>query len=201
MDWLTFISSVVSSIAWPVAIMVVAAFGRKPFGRFLDNSRRLKVKYKGVEIGLERELQELVITADPVIREIPIGPERTVVEDKRLQLAVLSPRGAILETWIDFEEFLRHTCISKGIEIKRGAGVRGHLISLESTEMAKRLHEAGVLGPTAINVIEQLKNVRNKAVHVTDQAITYAMAKDFIDVATGLKTAIEETIPRSLPTA
>jgi hypothetical protein len=201
MDWLRFISSVIKSFAWPVVVVVIVVFVRKPLCRALENYQRLKVRYKDLEFGLERDVQELVTSANAVVREVPKSIENTEIENKRLQLAELSPRGAILETWLDFEEFLRTVCLSKGIEITRAGGLPSRVIPLESSEMASKLLEAEVLGPKAKNVIEQLRKVRNQAVHLVEPAITYENAKFYIEAATGIKSAIDDSVNNSQGTA
>ena len=50
MDWLTFISSVISSVAWPSALVIGLLVFRKPMTNAILSLKRLK--YKDLEMEL-----------------------------------------------------------------------------------------------------------------------------------------------------
>lgn len=58
---LDFTSSVVSSISWPIAVVISVYFLRRKFFEWLGNARR--IKFGEAEINLDREVDDVVVSA------------------------------------------------------------------------------------------------------------------------------------------
>lgn len=98
MDALTFFVEMVKALAWPVTILVIFLFLRRPLMQLVPFLQRFR--YGALELDFGRRIQELAMD---VQREVPVvggedGQEHLTEYMKRL--AQLSPRAVILESWL-----------------------------------------------------------------------------------------------------
>jgi hypothetical protein len=97
MDWLIFILSVIEAIAWPVAFVAAVVFLRQ---EWVDVIGRIQgVKHKEAQIEFGNRLQEASEKAKSSLPDSVDLASKGLVQ--QLELAGSSPRGAILESWID----------------------------------------------------------------------------------------------------
>jgi len=57
MDWLTFVTKIIESLAWPVSIVVIVLILKKPISALLPLLRNLK--YKDLELSFGEELKKV----------------------------------------------------------------------------------------------------------------------------------------------
>lgn len=67
MDVLTFISELIKSLAWPVAIIILVILLRKPIVELIPLLRRLK--YKDLELEFSQEVTELKAEVEAAAKE------------------------------------------------------------------------------------------------------------------------------------
>ena len=111
MDWLTFISKIIESIAWPVAVVSILVLFKSPFSKvFLGLTN---FKYKDLSMDFKRDLVELeeATKDDLEPEESPDLSEQDIPEVNNLrikarskeeeieQVAIISPQAAIPLAW------------------------------------------------------------------------------------------------------
>jgi len=175
MDLLTFLSSIAGSIAWPAAVLLSVLILRRPLTRLLPHLRRAHFKDLDLEFG--ETLKKLEHKADdaklPEPTEPPPwaydSPDEWTFRDYIERLAPISPRVAISEAWRYVELALRDAA-GQGLENKH----------VSTVQVARTLLATGKLPRDAVSLIEDLRSLRNKAVHSsdfdlgTDQAVEFA---------------------------
>lgn len=181
MDTLTFISNIVSALAWPLAVIVIVLMLRSPLIALLRNLKRLK--FKDAELDFEKAVIELKGI------EAREGKQVALTESK-LKLAELSPRGAILESWLELEEAIASAAESQGIGRTRPGGASGLPVPVDSWAHAQMLAVSGKLSTNSLERFQKLRQIRNKAVHVTDDVIRQEDAESFIRLVAELKMEI-----------
>src|SRR5688572_25366853 len=114
MDWMDFIASLVSSLAWPVAIALAVFWLRTPLRRALDGLRLRKL-----DVGpLAAEFGEAVQEAEEAAEELP-APDASV-EDRALStelgyVTATAPRAAVILAWAAVERELEALADEAGI--------------------------------------------------------------------------------------
>lgn len=181
MDTLTFISNLVSALAWPIAVVVIVIIFKAPLGGLLRNLKRLK--FKDAELDFEEAASELKGI------EAQEGKQISLPESK-LKLAELSPRGAILESWLELEEALASAAETHGIGRTRPGGVYGRPVPVDPWALAQMLAVAGKLSSASLERFQKLRKIRNKAVHVTDDVIRQEDAESFVRLVAELRMEI-----------
>lgn len=188
MDFLTFVATIIRSLAWPVTLMVALYMLRRPIAELLPGLRRLR--YKDLEVDFGKELEQIEAVMDTVEEKtkpkgkLPIGiqPEplpktRTELLDK---LAKLSPNAAILESWRNVERTLEFYFSSRGMERPcSGQAILGHLD-----------HDSN-FPPQLVSAYQELRLLRNRAAHNREN-LTAKHAKEFSALADRLTYALIE---------
>jgi hypothetical protein len=181
MDTLTFISSLISALAWPVTVIGIVLVLKSPLVGLLTNLKRLK--FKDAELDFEMAVIELKGIEAQEGKQIPLA-------ESKLKLAELSPRGAILESWLELEDALASAAEAQGIGKTRPGGVSGRPVSVDSWALAQMLAASEKLSFSALERFQKLRQIRNKAVHVTDDVIRQEDAESFSRLVAELKIEV-----------
>jgi hypothetical protein len=158
MDWLQFLSSIISSLAWPCAVVALAMLMRDPLGKLLPLIRTLK--FKDIQIDIAERLDAVREKVD-VEGEVPaVSTEEPPSSFKALAQA--DPRSAVLSAWIPVEIEINE--ISQKLHLETKRGVMG---------LIHQLRSKGVLDQLTFDTLDQLRRIRNAAIHVTQESISF----------------------------
>jgi hypothetical protein len=168
-DWLSFIASVVGSLAWPGAVVVLVLFLRRPIGALLPLLQRLKYKELELEFGrrVEEVKQQLAQELPPETVLAPAGEEGAAIA----RLAEVSPRSAVLEAWRDVELAALEAARKIG-----GEAFRHRTLTFQALRILERSES---LDRNVIGVLRDLRGLRNEAAHAPDFALTKESAVEY----------------------
>lgn len=183
MDWLTFWSKIVDSVAWPLAAVLAFLLLRHPLVDLLAAITSLKVK--DVEINFGRgvaKLQEAAATALVPGPTLKITP---AISEEAAKLAKTSPRAAVIEGW-------------QGVSAEAIAALRRRHVSVPSGNVAPKviedlLAQHQILSEDQIQVLRQLRNLRNAAVHGSAFALATGEALEYVATANRLAALLRGT--------
>ena len=188
MDWLTFLSNVIGAFAWPAALVVSVVLLRPALLALLPVLRQ--VKGFGIEASFGRELEEVRLVAEESSALQPATTKSERVANGARQLAEVSPRSAVLESWRDLAEAIESA--GPPPDINR------HKPSMAAA--SRRLLEDGIIDDAGFQIVTMLRSLRNRAAHERDfdirqsDAIEYALlATQMIDQISRAKSAEEAT--------
>lgn len=192
MDWLTFLTSLIESLAWPVAIVIVILTMRGPIARLLPELRELQYKDLRVEFG--KKLEEIEAHAERA--QLPERSEEPVLlsgEDYPktfpeyvARIAEISPRAAIAEAWRFVEVVLNEIAEQHNLPPPN---------SLPAIEHFLRRH--GHVPEATTQLLRELRQLRNRAVHAGDFELTSEQAREYGELAVRLTSALQSAIPRN----
>jgi len=176
LDHLTFISKVIESLAWPIVAIVLGIAFKK---RLLELIPTLK-KFKAGPVEAEFELatkkvlaeasQEIAIIPPTTIEEVQQEENTTKTIVSELLSARTDPTGMILEAWSKVDGQLHQ--LGRQIDVIHDP--------FESTgKVYSKIMEAGVLPPGALNLLRELKDLRNKVAHAK-VIPTVSAAQDYL---------------------
>ena len=174
--------SLVETLAWPMTVLILVLLFRKEVRGLAG--RLSTFKYKDVVAKFEKELREAEKAALEVTPEIK--GEQAESSDQEFELANLgrlervaevSPRAAISEAWIEVEQAAR--------QLASKVGDTGRVES-SPYRLAKFLSSRGVLDESAGAFYNQLRTLRNEAVHKPDFVIEPDDAQRYLELAMGL---------------
>jgi hypothetical protein len=168
MDLLDFFASLTDSLAWPVTVLCCVYILRTPAGKLIE--RVTKLKYGELEAEFQERLNKIENISEDGAKGIKqdLKVASIALED----LSEVSPRAAVLEAWIIVEKATSVFCEANGLP------------SNVTYQGLFRLAKEKDLDIEAFQTAyQELRLLRNKAVHATDSDITPATAKQYVKTA------------------
>lgn len=178
MDWLTFWSSVIGSVAWPMAAFGVAFLFRRQLRKLIDRIKKLSLGENSVDFGekldeAEAEAAMAIPANAPAIIAPPLPNERAQ------QLIALSPSAAVLDTWrvVERKTLQLAEPFYSGMSTNRD-GKR--IVPFRAA--VKALFDHGVISRSTHSLLHDLQQLRNAAAH--NDEVSAAEAVRFMTLAT-----------------
>ena len=191
-DVLTFLSSVVGSISWPVAIVILAFLLRKPLSDLLPYLRR--IRYGDVEFNFGSELQELEgrartaglhIPEDLQARDTRPRTAEDIIADA-IQLVEDFPEPAVGVAWLAVE----HELMQAVMRLAISADYPPYNAAIKNISL---LYKNGHLDDDTRGVLDRMRRLRNATVHVSrdDARISAGEARHFVALAGAVTTKLK----------
>ncbi|HFQ5008729.1 TPA: hypothetical protein ACG1TX_004191 [Vibrio vulnificus] len=165
MKKLEFVASIIDSLAWPVTVFLCILILKEPMGKLLG--RVSKFKYGEIEAEFQERLEKLV--AFEQSEEIKVNADTAEASVYLEDLAETSPRAAVLEAWLKVQKATSAFCIAKGFPQ-----------NVSHQGLFKLARERNLDIDAFKTVHQELRLLRNKAVHASDSDITPATARQYI---------------------
>lgn len=188
MNWLEFISSVVGSIAWPLATFAIAFLLRDQIRQLIQRIKRLAVGENAVDFSERLDEAEAISAGAANVTDA--DPETLALPGAKMQqLIALSPSAAVLEAWKEIE--VRTIKLAEPYHSSAGLNRDGRR-PYNVRASANALLKAGLISPETYALVLDLTQLRNAAAHSDD--VTASDAVRFVQLAEVVKTAL-----RSVP--
>ena len=186
MSWLEFFSKIIDSLAWPASILFVLYIIR---GELPTIARSLKkLRYKDLELEFEKTAQEIVEKAKlslPETKNIQLsGQSQDELIDRLISVSELSPRSAILEAWLVVE--------AAAVDVAKKKGISTFKSHPGPMRLRDYLVKGDLLNKDQQEIFEQLRFLRNEAVHVADAEFTKKAVDDYIASALQMAGYLEQ---------
>jgi len=104
MDGFTLTSKIIESLAWPILVFFLIYNFKNEIRKLLQSIKTLK--HKDIIIDFEEKVEKAIENAGD-IDELPEAPINEN-EERLNKLVELSPRGAILNSWISVEKSIEN---------------------------------------------------------------------------------------------
>ena len=200
MDWLTFVSKLIDSLAWPLVALVLGLVFRKKLLELITTLKKLKAG--PVEAEFEMETKQIRATATAafqqaeLVRATPESPSRP--EEPRGEIfakllnARSDPTGQIIEGWstVDGELF----------RLGKQLGLIADPTE-STTKVYQKVMASDMLPEESKRLVRELRDLRNKVAHGKVQATTEA-AQDYlmaVDRVVELVFNYRKNIPNYVP--
>lgn len=152
MDWMQFVAAMTSSLAWPIAAIVLGLAIRGPLIGLLPKIRSLK--YGDLQIDLEQQLREVEADlTESTAAILPAPPSEEAVE-----LATISPDVAMLQSWFEVEIALNSLMLRLGWKMAPQHNRSIHKMWL--------LRERRLIDELTYSTFVRLLKIRNQVAHV-----------------------------------
>jgi hypothetical protein len=175
MDWPTFTVEIVKALAWPGATITGLVMLRQPIAGLIPLMQKLK--YKDLELEFGKQVQEAKeeaaeeLPASTVVAALPSGQSDPIRE-----LARVSPRSAVLESWRGVEAASLEAASRNGISL-------GFRDASSPVRVIRALERASVVEPGFMGLFHDLRGLRNQAAHAPDFALSADAAMEYAQLA------------------
>lgn len=194
MDILEFISSVIStsSLAWPIAILMLVLILRKPVENLLLDLKRFR--YGDMEIDFSKEVRELEAKAHTAGLKLPKPTERKVSKQNSVQILADAerlvadfPEPAVGLAWTALENELMQGVMRLAIS----PDYTPYNSSFKNIEL---LQDQGYLDKETRALLDRMRNLRNAAVHPNRYVvqITADEAQEYIVLAKAITDKLRQ---------
>lgn len=146
-------------------------------------SRLRTIKHKGTEFDFSQGVSDARHKAEQSLPSPSADNSQALHTSERL--AELSPRGAVLESWLEVESALGEMAKRYGI-----SPAESHPGDLELLRV--QLSDYEPLGRGAFELLEKLRKLRNEAVHLREKEIDPVTAVQYANLANRVIKVINE---------
>jgi hypothetical protein len=179
MSWLQFFASVIQSLAWPAAIVLVVFLLRRSILSVLRHLKRLKYG------DMEAEFGEILEEAEDEISELPM-PESlppTLRKEELREINDFSNNSAVFIAWLEVE--------SAVLNLARTASLLD--TNMPASMAAQLLLNRELIDQPTYRAIRELMYLRNIAVHPSDgRVVSRSEAERFRKLADKVAAALED---------
>ncbi|RBP75289.1 hypothetical protein DET47_12328 [Shewanella putrefaciens] len=173
MDWMTFITKIINSVAWPAAIVLVIWWLKSHIGQLIPFTK--KFKYGELEIEFEQQLKELKKEAEASkLEHATLERDSSEMLEYISVTADVSPRAAIVEAWVGLELTALSSAGLLGI-----GNDKGHM---PFSRLIQALESEGIIKSKDALILKKLQLLRNEALHSLDFKITKKEAQEFAEL-------------------
>jgi hypothetical protein len=186
-NWMQFTSSIIGSVAWPLAATILALTFRASIRKLLLGPvKRWKagpVEMEYWDQATSNARQEL-LRAEQGSEEAPaaaMSPTYALQRELR-ELAKVDPAAAVLEGYARIERELREVLRRRQIHFTR---------SMSAPELADVARRHGVIKQEAANAVEGLAVLRNLAAHgAAEEGLSGQRALEYVDLVAAVLYAL-----------
>ena len=166
----------VKTLVWPVVILVLAFMLRRELGLLLSKVSR--IKHKETEIEFQQRVEEAVSAVGDI--------EQAQNKKSTDELTTLSPRGAIIESWLEVEDSLLSFNARNGLS----PSTREEFENQKSRGMLQIL-DSDVLNRQSIVLLKRLRELYKEALDLTDSEINPPISEKYRNAARQLIRKID----------
>lgn len=173
MNGLEFSSSVIGSLAWPIAAVIIAFVFRTQIAALL---KRIKeASWGDTKVSFADELDKIEEGAPsldllPDAQVIQNALENQPIDDRFQALLAISPNAAIMDSWRGIERSIR--------ELAAAHDLSENMDKMRVDQLALGLKSKGHLTVAAMKTISEMRNLRNRAAHNDEITVTDALRFD-----------------------
>jgi hypothetical protein len=175
-------------IAWPIAVVLIVFVLKTPIGKAILTVSKFcyKDRHRDVEVDFAKGLSE----AESKAREIPTLHEKPVqsssletrlftfsLETRLFTLARTEPRAAVTMAWLEVEASVYEAAQRLGLPTSQPRQKR---------QVLRTLASKGIINEAAMDLYEQLRNMRNEAAHALGFEIDPIEAEQYVELALNL---------------
>ena len=168
-----YLIKIIETLAWPGVVLISVYLLRKPITELIPQLKKLK--YKELEMEFNHELEALSKKSQESRARVEIEAPKEEEDYYLQQVKEVSPRAAIMESWLELEA----TAISTAQHFK----ITPEKKRINFHMAVQALRKNDVLTDQDIANINDLRALRNKAAHEIDFPITEDEAAKFMEIA------------------
>lgn len=170
MDWMTFVSSLVGSIAWPVAAFAIAFLFRSQIRKLLDRLRKLSLGENSVDFA--EQLDDAEVIAEQAVVDVPPAEPGPVAEDEqKLKMLKLSPSVVVLNEFRAVERKVNK--MARTLYADDSSEPFGRKLSFRTS--VRLLKQHGQISEATANLLGELFVLRNSAAHTEEISTSEAV--------------------------
>lgn len=181
--WLEFIARLMEAFAWPAVAIIFMVLFRGKLASVASNLRTFKWGDAEATFGEElRSAAENAKAIEPA--PAPVAEDNRQRLSQLIEMAAISPTGAIIGAWKDME--------SAAWKLIEEVSSPGETVSKGKLNLFQYLSVRNLLPSAELEMFNELRVLRNKAVHGGDESVTVDDARKYVRLADKLTDIINQ---------
>jgi uncharacterized protein YutE (UPF0331/DUF86 family) len=176
MDILLFIAELAKALAWPLTLLVLGMLFRAEIRLLLGRMKKGKVG------AAELEFEVAVRTLESESKALTAPAAASALTAPQVALLSSDPRAAIIGAWLQVEDAVEQLLYARAASVDEVPKNRGALL--------RALTRQELLAPQHIALLNELRALRNQAVHEVDFRPAPDSVGSYIKLANELLAAI-----------
>lgn len=176
MNLLQFIAELVKALAWPLAVLVLGAVFRSEIRALLGRIRRGKVG------PAELEFEATVKSLESESRLAPGTAPTATLTAPQVAMVASDPRAAIIGAWLQIEDAAEQLLFARARSTDE--------VPRNKAAQLRQLTRLGTLKPETVALLNDLRALRNQAVHEVEFAPSAESVLSYLRFANELLAAI-----------
>jgi hypothetical protein len=173
MDWMTFIASIIGSLAWPIAALVIVLIFHDQIKFLLSQIR--KIGAGGVNFEIAQRVEAVRDQAEEVEVEqskttIAPPPDAVTLDPATLELAKNFPEAAVLTAFKELE----------GVLLQIRAKLPDDKPHRNLKEVMNYLADKKYISESVVSLFNRLREARNTVAHSSKETITSGEALELV---------------------
>jgi len=187
MDWLQFIASVIGSMTWPMAILVIVLTFRDEVERMLKQAKKLGAA--GISLELSERVAAARDAADEVRGEQNESTEASGLDTTMLKMAKTFPEAAVVQAYRELERVAHRLKARLGDQNPQ-----------QTYGIIQTLRDKGEITDSVVKLFERLREAKNTAAHAKgNDALTPAEAVELVEQSQMLTELLQRILRRMSP--
>ncbi len=185
MNGLQFIASLVRSLAWPLAIIVIALIFQKQLRQLASRPMR-RLKAGPLEVEFDRLLSEVELSVEvpqKVASDNRGELENSVIEELE-DLVTTSPITAVMDSHAAVERQLRDLIVKNTPD--------ANVSKMSMRQLLRTALDLGVITPETANAVEGITVMRNLAAHGRSNEVTPERARDYLSLVDAVLYTLQQ---------
>lgn len=181
MAYLELLRDIIGHLAWPTAVIIIFFNFKGEISGFIGRIKN--AKYKGVELNLEKQLEELKTDAEMAGVTI-LYPTQSFF-DSNIDNIEHAPEWAFLKSWQEIENVIvGHYSKISGMKNSR----------VPFSKALSYIRTNGLIDSEMEMLINKLRHIRNLIVHSSGFSITRGEALEWLGISKSIKDRIEQKL-------
>ncbi|WP_417456161.1 hypothetical protein [Kordiimonas sp.] len=184
LTWLEFFSSIVASLAWPLAIIVALVIFKDPILQAIPRLQR--IRYKELVAEFNKGLDKIERQAEAAgLKQVEHTEDIEDFEEHLQQIAQVSTNAAIVEAFRQIEKAAKALIKANGSRVDYKVAAPYRMIE-------RLLREYSLLDTREVKIFHDLRILRNKITHSENFESTASQANEYIELASRLISKLEK---------
>jgi len=184
MDSNELLADIISSVAWPSAVLISILILKSEIRGVFSKMRALRYKDFAAEFEIEtrKTLEGLRESIRPELLKLPTTPPEPTAEAILQTFFFKSPKDALLLSYESLEMAMRSYARKNNVDLPDHAPF---------AEVLNAVRKVPPRGPIMAIFVESMQELRNRLVHHSDSELRKQLALEFVAIAVALKAIFE----------
>lgn len=181
MEYLKLFVQAIGHLAWPIVVFLIAISFKNEIAQLLKRVK--KAKYKGVELDLENDFQEM--KKDAMDAGITMMYSPSTFQQENFEAFKQAPEWVFIKTWQEIDNLLNNAYKAKIDKVGK---------TPPTSRVISALVDNAVINSEMASLIRKMNEIRNKIVHSSEFEITRGELLEWLGISRSITDRLSQQL-------